>query len=107
MTAKKKPDTLGRDVQEAERLGYGCHYGDYIAARDNQTPDFLKREAQAPAQHPKVNKMDNPNGPVIITQSGHRACQICGKPLGFGAKKYCKGECQDIAYKRYHSRKHV
>lgn len=104
MSSKKKPDKLTRDAMECKRLGYGCHYGDYIAARDNRTVDFLRREAAAPETvEPEPER--EVNGPVVIVQEGKKAvryCQICGKPLGKNAKKYCKGECQQVAYDRYH-----
>lgn len=102
MTKKKKPDNLGQDVLEAERLGYGCHYGDYIAARDNHTADYERREREAPPAREPEARPESLNGPVVITQGGKQFCQICGKPLGKNAKKYCKGECQQIAYDRYH-----
>ena len=103
MTKKKKPDKLGQDVLEAERLGYGVHYGDYIAARDNHTEDYKRREREAPPAREPVARPESENGPVVITKGRERFCQICGKPLSWKGKKYCKGECQQIAYDRYHN----
>ena len=99
---REKHDRLEQDVNEAERLGYGCHYGDYMAAKEHNTTDYIRRkETAAPPKREKIP--EDRNGPVIITKKGSRVCQICGKPLGKFAKKYCQGECQAKAYDRHHN----
>ena len=102
MSRRREPDKLARDAMECKRLGYGCRYGAYIAARDAETPDYLRRLAAAPKAvlPPQEREAD---GPVVVVQEGKetkRYCQICGLPLGKGAKKYCKGDCAQIAQRR-------
>ena len=105
MSRKKKGiDRLTADVLEAERLGYGCHYGDYIAARDADTEGYRRRLREAPRSREAVCRPEIINGPVVITKEGERYCQVCGKPLGRKEKKYCKGECQSIGYDRTHAK---
>lgn len=99
MSRRREPDKLARDAMECKRLGYGCRYGYYIAARDAETPDYLRRLAEAPkAVLPPPEK--DADGPVVIVQEGGkkvRYCQVCGLPLGRLERRYCKEPCARLA----------
>lgn len=83
----KKPgkhlDNLTRDVLEAERLGYGCHYGRYKADHPH-TPTA----APAPRRAPEKDKTHISERP--------RTCAMCGKTFYSSNPrplKYCGPEC--------------
>lgn len=84
-TAKKPtPKTLlDYDMQQADALGYGCHYGDYKADHPNTRADFERLTTKP--------RRENPNVPLVT-------CPNCGKQFVRGSrqtnKKYCSHECQ-------------
>lgn len=75
MARKRKLDNIERDVIQAERLGYGCHYGRYKA----DYPYTREEEEEIPEDAPT------------------RICEHCGEPFCMiGAshlRKYCSYEC--------------
>lgn len=82
---RRKPiDKLEYDVIQAERLGYGCHYGRYKA-------DHPKTQAEYETQHGKpAQKVDNRR--VV------RSCLRCGAQFTVGSthanKMYCCDDCR-------------
>ena len=82
MAKRKNLDHLTRDVLEAERLGYGCRYGDFKADHPHT---YYKGEDREP-------------GPEPVTGRVLKNCQHCG--LEFYAnphqsnKLYCSEECR-------------
>ena len=87
----KKPgkhmDNLTRDVLEAERLGYGCHYGRYKADHPHTSP-----AEPAPRCVPKKDTTPISERP--------RTCVMCGKTFYSSNPrplKYCGPECQYAA----------
>lgn len=82
--ARRKLDNLDRDVIRAERLGYGCHYGQYKA------------------DHPHTRAEGSNPAPIIEAQeipNTLKSCRMCGKmfdpeELGYTrARKFCSNEC--------------
>lgn len=78
-TKRRKPmDRLSYDVQEAERLGYGCHYGRYKADHPHTSYEPQKTPAAAaPAKY-------------------EYTCQWCGGKFYKSRKstqRYCSADC--------------
>ena len=74
-------DNLTRDVLEAERLGYGCHYGNYKADHPHTRP-----APDEPLAH-------------LEEQEEFRICKHCGK--SFVRQSLLRDFCSDIC-KRTH-----
>lgn len=74
-------DHLTRDVLEAKRLGYGCHYGWYKA------------------DHPHTKPVDDDLQALVCSgQEDTRICKQCGKPFvpEHRARQYCSDACKQI-----------
>lgn len=80
-TLKKEiPKTLlDYDMQRADALGYGCHYGDYKADNPNTRAEY--------------ERLTEAQGGELAT------CPWCGqqfkKAVGRGPKKFCSEACGD------------
>lgn len=68
---RRKRDKLAEDVLEAQKQGYGCHYGNYIA--DRQAGKALP---------PEIEEIEEPE--VVRAR-----CVVCGEPLTGNKMKYC------------------
>ena len=81
-------DNLARDVREAERLGYGCHYGRYKV------------------DHPYTR--DEPDEPVCETRHKPKKCPECGESFipDHGCQKYCSIACNNRVIQRRYREKH-
>ena len=81
-------DNLARDVREAERLGYGCHYGRYKV------------------DHPHTR--DEPDEPVCETRHKPKKCPECGESFipDHGCQKYCSIACNNRAIRRRYRENH-
>ena len=68
-------DNIDRDLREAERLGYGCHYGWYKA------------------DHPYTAEPEEEQS----KKNGTGICRCCGAMFykGGRAKLYCSDECRE------------
>lgn len=80
---------LDYDMQRANALGYGCHYGDYKADHPNTRGEFERTTEAAQRADPDA---------VLVT------CPHCGKEFVRGRyrRKYCSDECQ----KKFNTAKH-
>ena len=88
-------DNLDRDVREARRLGYGCHYGRYKADRPHTR--------ELPPEEP----VEAAAGTVPEWELSR--CRNCGKPFrsNKSTRLYCSPQCrklrkaaQDLQYSR-------
>ena len=114
-------DNLDRDVREAQRLGYGVHYGRYKADYPHTKPDpnaqveepeirtcrFCGKEYvrdrlsdlgnfcsdKCKGDHRKLN-----NAEAVARYRGKKEplnCKVCGKPFipSYSGHKYCSRSC--------------
>jgi endogenous inhibitor of DNA gyrase (YacG/DUF329 family) len=85
---------LDYDMQRANALGYGCHYGDYKADHPNTRGEFERLTEKTRRADPSVK-------PQI--------CPHCGKEFtrtrGQNRRKYCSDECQSRHYNATHYKK--
>lgn len=83
--AKAKLDNIDLDVQDAEALGYGCHYGAYKADHPNTKEDNAPRLAQAMRKRRKRDPKDY-----------DRICPICGREFtaAYRQRIYCSDKCK-------------
>lgn len=75
---------LDYDAQQAEALGYGCHYGKYKADHPNTELEF-ERLTKTPAR------------PKVAPDRYERVCARCGATFYTTQnvqKKYCSPECK-------------
>lgn len=74
-------DNLARDVLEAKRLGYGCHYGWYKADHPHTKPAADDLPAEASQKQHELRK-----------------CKHCGNLFepSHGGKQYCSESCKHI-----------
>lgn len=80
-------DSLSMDVLEAERLGYGCHYGHYKADHPHT------KEANEARLCKNRKKQPAPDG----RKSYERVCPVCGEKFTTynALKKYCSDNCKE------------
>lgn len=83
---KREPqDHLEYDVMQAERLGYGCHYGKYKADH----PDTLAKFEEVTG----VKKLEK-----VAPNKREKVCPVCGVTFVTGNlnthKIYCGDECR-------------
>lgn len=85
---------LSLDAREAERNGFGRHYGAYMAAvQAGQIKRKLVEEQEAPEL---PHEPEKPKEPEVI----RRPCRYCGKPVMKDIRyKYCS----DVCYQAQHA----
>lgn len=87
-TGRRRPkDNIDLDVEDAERLGYGCHYGHYKADHPNT------KDANEDRLYPKKKKREAQLQPRTIYE---KVCPVCGKKFTttWVSKKYCDDLCK-------------
>lgn len=89
-TRSRRPkDNIDLDVEDAERLGYGCHYGHYKADHPN-TKDanearlYSRKKQQTEEEQLRVKK-------VYV-----KVCPVCGKQFTtpWRVRVYCDDRCK-------------
>ena len=82
---RKKPKTLlDYDIQQAEALGYGPHYGDYKADHPDTRAEYEAMLDRAPRDK-------------VTTGNYARTCEACGEVFYTtkrSVRKYCSPECE-------------
>lgn len=87
-TRRKRPkDNLDLDVEDAERLGYGCHYGRFKADHPNT------KDANEARLYPKKKQ---PQEQLRVRTVYEKVCPVCGKKFTttWVSKKYCDDLCK-------------
>lgn len=86
-------DQIEKDCYEAERLGYGVHYGAYIAARDNCTDDYLKRLKNPPNPQRPLQADTEPEQIEPPKKPEMPKCPVCGQPVLEKRRQTCSRKC--------------
>jgi len=92
-TAGKRPrDNLELDVMDGERLGYGCHYGNFKA--DHPRTKALNEARLNPKKKAVTSKAEK--GRPRVTPEYERVCPVCGQKFtaNHSRRIYCSEKCK-------------
>lgn len=88
-TSRRRPkDNIDLDMEDAERLGYGCQYGRFKAAHPHT------KAANEDRLHPKKKKQEQQVQPD--RQVYENVCPVCGKKFTTAnpRRAYCSDDCK-------------
>ncbi len=103
-TRRRRPkDNIDLDVEDAERLGYGCHYGRYKADHPNT------KDANEARLYPRKKQQEQ----LRVRTVYEKTCIVCGKKFTTTqqTRKYCDDRCKyksdSQKWRNTHMRKEV
>lgn len=85
MGRRKKPeelDNIERCVAASEAMGFGLHYGNYMAWKERHERDAGEVEEIAAKE------------PEVLDGKPIRRCRQCGGIVKWPRKEYCSDECR-------------
>lgn len=88
---RRPKDNIDMDVEDAERLGYGCHYGHYKADHPNT------KDANEARLHSR-KKQKTEEEQLQVRKVYEKVCPVCGKK--FTTQHRVRVYCDDLCKQR-------